>query len=105
VELYHGKNLIYGYRINNFAYCTDVSKIPVQSYKLLENLDVLVLDALREKPHPTHFSLKQATQQAEKIQSKKTYFTHMNHTLDHTKHGNSLPGNMQFAYDGLTIEI
>jgi phosphoribosyl 1,2-cyclic phosphate phosphodiesterase len=105
VELHHGKNLIYGYRINNFAYCTDVSKIPDHSYKLLENLDVLVLDALREKPHPTHFSLKQGVQQAEKIQSKKTYFTHMNHTLDHTKHGRLLPENMHFAYDGLTIEF
>ena len=105
IELYHNKKIIYGYRINNFAYCTDVSNIPQQSYEKLENLDVLVLDALREKPHPSHFSLKRAIKEAHKIKAKQTYFTHMNHMLDHDNHGKSLPESMQFAYDGLEIEI
>jgi len=105
IELHHGKKIIFGYRINNFAYCTDVSKIPEDSYKDLENLDVLVLDALREKPHPSHFSLKRAIREAKKINAKHTYFTHMNHMLDHDSHGQNLPESMQFAYDGLEIEI
>lgn len=105
IKLYHGENIIFGYRINNFAYCTDVSKIPEQSYIDLENLDVLVLDSLREKPHPTHFSLKRAIREAKKLKAKQTYFTHMNHTLDHDKHGQFLPESIDFAYDGLEIEI
>jgi phosphoribosyl 1,2-cyclic phosphate phosphodiesterase len=105
IELIHGKNIIYGYRINNFAYCTDVSKIPEFSYSNLENLDVLVLDALREKPHPTHFSLKKAMKEATKLNARHTCFTHMNHTLDHEKHGKRLPESMSFAFDGLEIEI
>ncbi|MCK5034061.1 MAG: MBL fold metallo-hydrolase, partial [Calditrichia bacterium] len=96
---------IFGYRINNFAYCTDVSKIPEQSYADLENLDVLVLDALREKPHPTHFSIKRAIKEAKIINSRQTYFTHMNHIIDHEKHGKSLPESIDFAFDGLEIEI
>ena len=105
IELHHGKKIIFGYRINNFAYCTDVSKIPEHSYKDLENLNVLVLDALREKPHPSHFSLKRAIREAKKINAKHTYFTHMNHMLDHDSHGQNLPESMQFAYDDLEIEI
>ena len=105
IQLLHGKNIIFGYRINNFAYCTDVSKIPEQSYADLENLDVLVLDALREKPHPTHFSIKRAIKEAKIINSRQTYFTHMNHIIDHEKHGKSLPESIDFAFDGLEIEI
>jgi len=105
IDLHHGKRMIFGYRINNFAYCTDVSKIPEHSYEKLKDLDILVLDALREKPHPSHFSLKKAIREAEKINAKQTYFTHMNHMLDHDNHGQNLPESMQFAYDGLEIEI
>jgi phosphoribosyl 1,2-cyclic phosphate phosphodiesterase len=105
IQLWHGKDIIYGYRINNFAYCTDVGKIPDHSYVDLENLDVLVLDALRQKPHPTHFSLNKAMKEAKKINAKKTYFTHMNHTIDHEEHGKSLPESMNFAYDGLEIKV
>lgn len=105
ITLLHGKNEIFGYRINNFAYCTDVSKIPEKSYELLRDLDVLVLDALRIKPHPTHFSLKQAVMEAKKINARQTLFTHMNHTIEHIKDERELPNAMKFAYDGLEIEI
>ena len=105
IPLLHGKQDILGFRIGNFAYCTDVSCIPESSYDLLENLDVLVLDSLREKPHPTHFSLGQAIDEASKIKATKTYFTHISHILDHERHGNNLPANCHFAYDGLALEI
>ena len=105
VPLLHGDQEILGFRIGTFAYCTDVSRIPKESYKLLEGLDVLVLDALREKPHPTHFSLEQALEQAARINAKKTWFTHISHILDHDKHGQNLPGSCAFAYDGLELNL
>ena len=92
-------------RIKTFAFCTDVNKIPENTYNLLTDLDVLVLDALREKPHPTHFCLEQAISEAERIGAKKTYFVHMSHDIDHEFHGNYLPDNIYFAYDGLSIEV
>lgn len=105
IPLLHGSLEILGYRIGNFAYCTDVSRIPGDSYKLLQDLDVLVLDALREKKHPTHFSLDEAVLEAQKIKAKKTYFTHISHILDYDKHGSLLPDNCCFAYDGLVLDL
>jgi phosphoribosyl 1,2-cyclic phosphate phosphodiesterase len=105
VPLIHGRKRVLGYRIGRFAYCTDVSEIPFSSYALLENLDVLVLDALRERPHPTHFNIEQAIKESRKIGAKRTYFTHMNHNIDYERHSRLLPETMQFAYDGLILEI
>jgi len=105
VPLNHGKQQILGYRIGNFAYCTDVSHIPAESYALLSGLEILILDALREKAHPTHFNLQQALSEAQKINARQTYFTHMSHKIDHEKHGALLPANMAFAYDGLALEV
>lgn len=105
VPLLHGHQEILGYRFGNFAYCTDVNKIPESSYRLLQNLDVLVLDALREREHATHFCLSQSIAEARKIAARKTYFTHMSHNLDHEKHGRLLPENMYFAYDGLVLNF
>ncbi len=105
IPLLHGEQEILGFRIGNFAYCTDVSRIPEESYRLLQELDVLVLDALREKPHPTHFSLDQALEQAAKIGAKQTWFTHISHILDQDTHGQNLPKSCAFAYDGLELEL
>ncbi len=105
IPLMHGKDRIFGYRIGNFAYCTDVSHIPEESFELLQNVEVLVLDALREKPHPSHFSLEQAIQAALIIGARRTFFTHMNHIIDYNKHSALLPPNMAFAFDGLAVEI
>ncbi len=104
IPLQHGNQEIYGYRIGNFAYCTDVNHIPAESYALLDNLEILVLDALREKRHPSHFSLGEAVTEARKIAAKQTYFTHISHILDHERHGGRLPKQMAFAYDGLVLE-
>jgi phosphoribosyl 1,2-cyclic phosphate phosphodiesterase len=105
IALLHGELPILGFRIGNFAYCTDVSQIPVQSYKKLENLKLLVLDALRERMHPSHFSLSEAIGQAKKIAAEKTYFVHMSHNINHEQHEQSLPSNISFAYDGLEIKL
>lgn len=104
LKLYHGKYIISGFRFNNFAYCTDVSRIPAETLTKLKDLDVLALGALRLQPHPTHFNLKQAVKTAGKIAAKKTYLIHMNHTISHQNQGKELPENIEFAFDGLEIE-
>lgn len=101
----HGKLKITGYRIKNFAYLTDVSRIPKKTYDYLKNLDVLVLDALRKEEHPTHFNLVQAINEAKKINAKKTFFTHIAHSLEHNETERNLPENIKLAYDGMEINI
>ena len=105
IPLYHGKLPVMGFRIDNFAYCTDVSRIPKSSYERLENLDVLVLGALRDSPHPTHFTLNEAVEEARRIAARQTYFVHMSHELSHKEMVSRLPGNMKPAFDGLKISL
>jgi len=105
VRLLHGKQPVLGFRIGDFAYCTDVSCIPKESYKKLTGLKVLVLDALREEEHPTHFSLEQAIAEAGAIGADRTYFIHMSHEIDHERHSRYLPDGVSFAYDGLIVEV
>ena len=76
-----------------------------ESYKKLENLRVLILDALRIKEHPTHFSLAEAVEEARKIAAQETYFVHMSHNINHEEHQKSLPENIYFAYDGLKLKL
>ena len=105
VPLFHGTRPILGYRLGRFAYLTDCSRIPDESWPLLEGLDVLVLDALRERPHPTHFSLAEAIDAATRIGARQTWFTHMCHDLRHEPTSARLPASMALAYDGLVIEV
>jgi phosphoribosyl 1,2-cyclic phosphate phosphodiesterase len=105
IELFHGDLPILGFRIGDFAYCTDVSRIPQESYKKLENLKVLILDALRIREHPTHFSLAEAVEEAKKISAQETYFVHMSHNINHEEHQKSLPESIYFAYDGLKLKL
>lgn len=105
IPLLHGALSIYGYRFGRFAYCTDVSVIPDGSWPLLEGLEVLVLDALRRRPHPTHMNLEQAVATATKIGARMTYFTHIAHELSHARVNAELPEGMALAYDGQIIEI
>jgi phosphoribosyl 1,2-cyclic phosphate phosphodiesterase len=81
IRLLHGKLPILGFRINDVAYCTDVSAIPDESWSLLEGLDTLVIDALRDQPHPTHFSVAQALEAIERIKPRRAYFTHISHSM------------------------
>lgn len=103
IRLMHGKLPILGFRINDVAFCTDVSAIPDESWPLLEGLDVLVIDALREKPHPTHLSVAQAIEVAERVKPRQTYFTHVSHTLEYEETNARLPAGIELSYDGLRI--
>lgn len=101
----HGYMDIFGYRIKNFAYLTDVSVIPESTFSLLEGLDVLLLDCLRTKPHFTHIHLEQSLAYASRIQAKKTYLIHMTHEFEFNTLSQALPANVFVGYDGLKLEI
>jgi phosphoribosyl 1,2-cyclic phosphate phosphodiesterase len=104
IPVLHGTLPVLGYRIGNVAYVTDTNYIPESSLALLADLDVLVLDALRHQPHPTHFSLAEALAVVERVRPKRTYFTHICHDLDHAATNRDLPAGVQLASDGLVIE-
>ncbi|MDR1996709.1 MAG: MBL fold metallo-hydrolase [Candidatus Margulisbacteria bacterium] len=101
----HGLLDIFGYRVDDFAYLTDCSFIPEETFAALRGVAVVVLDALRDTPHPTHFSLAQAVAAAERIGARQTFFTHIAHNLEHEAVNQKLPDGMQLAYDGLTLKI
>jgi len=104
IPLQHGRLPILGYRVGGFAYLTDVSAIPEPSYALLSDLDVLVLSALRRRPHPTHLTLDRAIEEAGRIGAARTLFTHIAHELSHATVSAELPPGIELAYDGLTLE-
>jgi len=104
VPIRHGRKPIFGFRAGGFAYLTDCNALADEAWPMLEGLDVLVLDALRERPHPTHFSLNEAVAVAERIGARRTYFTHMCHDLPHDATNARLPPGMQLAYDGLVLD-
>ncbi|MGC4007029.1 MAG: MBL fold metallo-hydrolase [Pirellulales bacterium] len=104
-RLYHGRFETLGFRIGNVAYCTDTNRIPPESREQLRGLDVLILDALRYKPHATHFSLEEAQAVATELGAKRTIFTHMGHDLEHAAVSAALPPNMELAYDGLRVPL
>ena len=105
IRLRHGKFSVLGFRFGNVAYCTDTNGIPESSWPLLADLDVLILDALRPRPHPTHFSLEEAIAVARRVGARRTFFTHMTHDLDHSTTNASLPPGMALAYDGQRIAL
>ena len=104
VPVLHGQRPIFGLRFGSFAYLTDCSAIPDSSWALLEDLEVVVLDALRERPHPTHFSLAEAMDAGRRIGATRTYFTHMCHDLPHAATCAQLPTGFALAYDGLRLQ-
>ncbi|HWL94988.1 MAG TPA: MBL fold metallo-hydrolase [Phycisphaerae bacterium] len=103
ISLMHGKMPVLGFRVGNFAYCTDVNYIPPESWALLPGLDVLILDALRKRDHPTHFNLDEAVDHARRIGARRTLFTHIAHELGHAETNAALPDGMALAYDGQRI--
>ena len=105
IPLQHAHFDVLGFRIDDVAYCTDVGKIPPASWPLLEGLRVLVLDALRYKPHPAHFCVSEALEVIERLQPQQAYLTHMAHELDHDIVNRELPPHVQLAYDGLRFEF
>ncbi|TWT44096.1 Phosphoribosyl 1,2-cyclic phosphodiesterase [Phycisphaerae bacterium RAS1] len=97
----HGPLPVLGFRVGDMAYCPDCNFIPDESRGLLRGLRVLVLDALRRRPHPTHFNLEQAVEEARRIGADRTYFIHIAHELGHAETNAMLPAGMELAYDGL----
>jgi phosphoribosyl 1,2-cyclic phosphate phosphodiesterase len=105
VRLRHGSSWIYGYRFGLAAYLTDHSTIPDESIETLHGLDVLFLDALRWKPHPTHTSVERALRYVEQLAPQRAFFTHICHDLPHAETESKLPPHVRLAYDGLEIEV
>jgi len=92
IRLKHGPRFeVLGFRFGNVAYCTDTNEIPHDSWPLLEGLDVLILDALRDQPHATHFSLSEAIEVARRLHPRRTVLTHVSHKLDYQETSARLP--------------
>jgi phosphoribosyl 1,2-cyclic phosphate phosphodiesterase len=104
IPMMHGSMQATGFSFGNFAYLTDCSSIPDDSMKLLKNLDILVIDALRHTPHPHHFNIEGAIKASGLIGAKKTFLTHLTHEIPHSEES-TLPDGIFFAYDGLTLEL
>ncbi len=103
LEVIHGRLPVMAYRFNNFAYATDLSEIPQQTMEGMGGLDVLVLDCLRFKEHPTHLWLEKALDYIEKIKPKRAYLTHIAHDVKHARDSSKLPAGVEWAYDGLVV--
>ena len=105
VPIQHGEMEIVGYRFGSVAYLTDISAIPERSFALLKGLDLLVLSALRHKPHPNHATVEQALGWSRRIGAKQTLLTHIAHELGHEETNRALPIGVALAYDGLTVPV
>jgi phosphoribosyl 1,2-cyclic phosphate phosphodiesterase len=103
IPLIHAHFDVFGFRIDDVAYCTDVNEIPRSSWSRLDDLRVLVLDALRPQPHPAHFGLDQALDVIAQFRPQQAYLTHMSHEIDHETVNRRLPPNVRLAYDGLSF--
>ena len=101
----HGDYPIEAYRFGSAAYLTDFSSVPEETLAKLEGLDILFLDALRHRPHPTHSTLANSLQIVERLKPKRTFFTHMSHDLQHEETNAALPENVRLSYDGLKLEF
>jgi phosphoribosyl 1,2-cyclic phosphate phosphodiesterase len=105
ILLEHGRGFTYGFRFGSAAYLTDHSRISDESKAQLQGLDVLFLDALRRRKHPTHTTLEDAIVLAGELRAQRTFFTHMCHDLHHEQTEALLPPGVHLAYDGLEIEV
>jgi len=105
IPLRHGPWQVLGFRFGRLAYLTDTNGIPEASLALLQGVEYLVLDALRRRPHPTHFTLDEAISMAKKIGASHTWFTHIAHDLSHAGTCAGLPAGMALAHDGLLVDV
>lgn len=105
VPVRHGALEVYGYRVGRFAVVTDVDEIPEAAFAALAGVEVLVLSALRYRPHPTHFSFEQAIAAAARIGARRTVFTHIAHEIDHGDVRVPLPAGVEIGYDGLVVDL
>ncbi len=105
VPVCHGRLSVLGFRFGNAAYVTDTNRIPEGPMDLLRGLDLLVLDALRWKPHPTHYTVEQALQVIQELRPTRAYLTHLTHDLDYSCTNALLPSGVELAYDGLSLQL
>jgi len=105
IEVIHGKLPVIAYRFNDFAYATDLKTIPPVSMDALRDLDVLVLDCVRIRPHATHLCLEEALAIIEDLKPTRAYLTHLNHDILHARDSKLLPDNVEFAYDELVVAV
>jgi phosphoribosyl 1,2-cyclic phosphate phosphodiesterase len=105
IPLRHGRTAVYGYRFGAAAYLTDHSAIPPESQEKLRDLDVLFLDALRNRPHPTHTTVARALEHVAEIVPRRAFLTHICHDLPHAETERRLPENVRLAYDGLKVAV
>jgi phosphoribosyl 1,2-cyclic phosphate phosphodiesterase len=105
VPVYHGRLPVLGFRIGSFAYLTDCNRIPDESFALLDGVRTVILDALRRRPHSTHFSVGEAIEVVGRLRAERAYFTHISHDLGHAATSAQLPQGIELAYDGLVLEI
>ena len=103
LEVIHGRLPVMAYRFNDFAYVTDLSEIPPETMAGLRGLDVLSLDCLRLRAHPTHLSLERALAYIEELKPRRAYLSHIAHDIKHARDSALLPDNVEFAYDGLQV--
>jgi phosphoribosyl 1,2-cyclic phosphate phosphodiesterase len=105
VPVWHGAMEVFGFRIGGFAYVTDCNRIPEESFALLAGVEVLILDALRYRPHSTHFSVQEAVEVALRLDVTRTVLTHLAHEIDYAAPAFPLPPGIEFGYDGLTFDV
>lgn len=105
VPLWHGATPILGFRLGSFAYLTDCNRLADESWALVQGVDTLVIDALRYRPHTTHFTVPEALEAIARIGSRRAYLTHMCHELGHAETSARLPAGVELAYDGLTLDV
>ena len=106
IRVSHSDMVVHGFRFNDFAYITDAKSIPEDSFKLLEGVKTLVINALRyDIDHPGHFSVLEALEAVKRISPDKAYLTHIGHKISHSIHSKLLPENVEFAYDDLVLDI
>jgi phosphoribosyl 1,2-cyclic phosphate phosphodiesterase len=106
IEVFHDKLLVFGYKIGDFTYITDANYISDKECEKIYGSRILILNALQQKPHPSHFTLEEALEQIEKINPGEAYLTHISHKMGlHSKVSSLLPSNVHLAYDGLKLKI
>ena len=105
IPLWHGDALILGFRVGNFAYLTDCNRLTDEAWSLVEGVDTLVIDGLRDKPHTTHFTIAEAVKVVSRIAPRCAYMTHMSHDLGYAATNARLPAGVELAYDGLVLDV
>jgi len=104
-RVFHGDLPVLGFRFGKAAYVTDFSSIPESTMPRLEDLEVLILDALRYKPHPAHSNIGQSLALVERLRARRAFFTHLAHDVGHEETNSKLPEHVRLAYDGLKLEL